>query len=157
MITIREYRPDDRNRTLRCIAALHDYERDIESTRAPGDSVAQQYLTYLLDQNAAKRGELFVALRDDTVVGFVNVWIDNDDDPASGEGVHGYCADIFVDATVRRSGVGRQLMKKVESYIHTLGVKTLICNVLSSNSVMRQALQKGGFSEYETTFRKILP
>jgi hypothetical protein len=76
----------DRNAIVAGIADLQDVERDISSTRRPGQEICEQYLAQLEASIARKRGAMFLARIDGTMAGFIACWIEQDDNVAENAG-----------------------------------------------------------------------
>lgn len=154
-MTVRTYQPADRFEVEACMVALQEYEKSLGADRKPGVEIAKTYVDHLLNEVSAKRGAIYVAQHKDQIVGFVSVWIDQDDELiAKGETQFVYCSDVIVLEGFRQQGIGRKLLAAVEAYAKERGVATIMCAVIVNNTIMRQGLSRAGLREYEVVYRK---
>lgn len=101
---------------------------------------------------------VFVAERDDgSVCGFVEAGTRPYADGCDASPV-GYVEAWWVDADMRRHGVGRALLLAAEEWARTKGYKEMASDALLDNTVSHQAHMRSGYEEVDRVvqFRKKL-
>src|SRR5215831_14608426 len=135
---IREYRPEDAEEVKACIVELQDFCKQIDSQIADGRTVADKYLSYLLEQCAAAEGQIFVVEHDHQVIGMICVLARVQSEAVDEEDYeYAYISDLVVLGSDRNKGVGRSLLKRAEEHARSKGAKLLRINVHEGNDVAR--------------------
>lgn len=93
---------------------------------------------------------VFVAVRDEHVLGFVTVVIS---EPKS----IGRIADLVVDAQERNQGIGRQLLNAALTYIKERGMSFAKIETLDVNPVGQALYPKLGFKEVARQIHYVMP
>jgi GNAT superfamily N-acetyltransferase len=146
---IREYEPGDARSLRQCVVALQEYERAIDPRRPHGEAMADAYCANLHHRCRTARGQILVAERDATVVGFVAVVAEEPftelDEPP---GTYALVTDLVVLDPHRSQGVGHQLLERAESYARQAGASELRIGVLAQNSRARSLYLAVGFQPH---------
>lgn len=154
---IREYRDTDARAVRDCIVDLQDFERRIDERLRPGESIADEYLRYMLDRCRETTGTILVAEIDGTVAGFVRILArvpyEGLDEPS---GDHALVADLAVREPYRRRGMGAALLGAAEEYALMRGASELRVGVLSANRGAAELYRRVGFAPYLETLSKKL-
>ena len=154
---IREYEPRDAAALRRCVVALQEHERAIDTRLPPGEAMADAYCANLHHRCRTARGQILVAERDATVVGFVAVLAEEPftelDEPS---GTYALVTDLVVLDPHRREGVGRQLLEGAEAYARRAGGVELRIGVLAQNAGARSLYLAMGFVSHLEIFAKRL-
>ena len=79
-IRIEPYRPQHFAAVVAFVAALQDYERADVPELKPGTEIGQSYTDLLMRTVAQRNGVMLMAMAAEQTVGFVCVWIDEEDD-----------------------------------------------------------------------------
>ncbi|MDO8422257.1 MAG: GNAT family N-acetyltransferase [Parvibaculum sp.] len=155
---IRDFDPArDRAAALSFIRGSQAYEHEIEPNRRLDDRVADDYLPVLLAEVAARRGRIFVAERDGSVIGWAA--ITQEQNPVfvvEAARSYGYITELFVTADARGSGVGQALMSACEAEARRCGLKQIVIGVLSANKRTADIYERAGFQPYTAELRKYL-
>jgi aminoglycoside 6'-N-acetyltransferase I len=102
---------------------------------------------------AANDAALLIAERDDgSTCGFVEVATRPYADGCSTSPV-GYIEAWFVDADMRRRGVGRALLDAAEDWARSLGLHEMASVALLDNEVSHEAHRRSGYIEVERAIR----
>lgn len=143
------------------MAELQDFERELESDRAPGAEMAAGHLCYLIACCARQQGRVLVAeSAAGVVLGFAVVMVEGCEE---GD-LHVRCefkrfgvvTDLCVRAASRRGGVARQLMAAAQAHCQDLGLKRLRVSTLAANRAARAFYSDIGFEPYEITYSRDL-
>ncbi|HYH84450.1 MAG TPA: GNAT family N-acetyltransferase [Pyrinomonadaceae bacterium] len=157
MISIREYRAEDRRQVEECFVELQEFERRIEPRRVEGRAVVEKYLRFMFDKCAQTEGTVFVLEDDGRVVGFVSVWAKlKVNGLVNEEAEVAYVSDLFVNAAYRGRGLGRALLQRAEDYSVAKGATTLNIGVLAENTGARRLYNDFGFREDKVELTKPL-
>lgn len=107
----------------------------------------------LTDLRAAAAREpegIFVALKEDEVIGFITVTI-------SRQKSLGRIADMVVDARYRRQGIGSRLIERALQYMKEQGMRLAKIETLTNNEAGQAAYPKHGFVEVARQVHYIMP
>jgi GNAT superfamily N-acetyltransferase len=154
-ITIRALTDADIPGVCARIAEHQDYHRALEPQWPAGAAVADAYFAYLQAQCAAHLGQIFVAAEGDAIAGFVCVVADkrgSPDDPAR----HAFVHDLYVAHEFRRRGIGKQLMRTVETFALSHGVTEVRLTALEGNQDAHDLYGTLGFRGYARVLIKTL-
>ena len=145
-VQIREYRPEDAAQVEECFVELQEYERGVEPLRAEGRKVAGPYLEFMFRRATERSGRVFVADAGGRVVGFVCVWLRNQEDELiNAPGEYAYVSDLIVTAEFRGRRLGYELLRAAEDFARAGGLPRLKLGVLARNTVARRLYENFGF------------
>lgn len=148
MILIREYRAEDYEQVSACFIELQEHERAIDEHIAEGARVVKKYLDYMFSRCEETGGKVFVAERDESVIGFVSVWTKiRMKAIEESEYEYAYVSDLVVSKEHRGLGAGKALLQRAEEYARLEGAKILRIGVLTKNEVARNLYNELGFEE----------
>ena len=155
---IRPYRADtDYQLVKRCAIALQDFERKIDPRMPIGESIADEYMTAMLDECEKYSGQIFVAVHDDEIFGYITIHTKHvSDDIDDGPREYGFISDVFVSEEVRGQGVGKMLLEHAQNYAKLKQTKEIMIGVLAANQVAKSLYLQSGFEEFAITLEKKL-
>ena len=157
MNLIREYRPEDAERTRACIIELQDFCKQIDAHIAAGNAVVDKYFAYLLKQCAETEGKIYLAESDHQVIGMVCIFARVQSDAADEEDYeYAHISDLVVLASHRNQGIGRSLIRRAEEHARSQGAKILRIGVQAANAVARDLYLGYGFKEKAVMMQKEL-
>ena len=136
----RLYRDSDWPALLRMTATLLHEEHP--------DDLADGMRSFLRRDDAA----LFVAEQDGNVVGYIQVAERRYADGCSTSPV-GFIEEWFVEAAVRRRGIGQQLVAAAEQWARSRGISEMASDSLLDNTTSHRAHAKAGYKEVERAVR----
>ena len=146
-MTVREAAASD-------VAAIRDVARSSWETDYPAilgeevvaEGIAEWYGTDSIREALDGSGtRLFVAVEDDSVVGFVHAVVDSDE---------GHVLRLYVDPEFRRRGIGGRLLARAREELFESGVDTIYALALADNDRGTAFYRDHGFEtvdENETT------
>lgn len=142
------------------MAILQDHERSLSADRPPGNEVAAGHFKYLLSACAESAGQVFVALQDQQVWGFLVVITESE----ALADLHlyptyktfGVVTDLCVAAEARGQGIAAQLMTAAEDHCRGLGLARILVSALADNQLARDCYVRQGYQLTEVTFSKDL-
>ncbi|MGF1482245.1 MAG: GNAT family N-acetyltransferase [Cyanophyceae cyanobacterium] len=144
-VLIRIYEPPDRPAVLALHEELQAYERPLRVSRSAKPDVSNAYIREFEEQLADPDcdASLFVAEKDDTIVGFAFCVAEEDilDDPPE----QIYLQDLTVTKTARSAGVGRSLVEAVRRFARQRGISRINLMVLATNKDALAAYRAMGF------------
>lgn len=155
-----EYDPGHKAAVVELLARLQDCERTLSDDRPPGEAMAPGHFDYLLDLCAARSGKVFLAVSEGSVIGFVTVFLESEDD----DDLHlfpeyrryGWISDLIVEEGHRGSGAASRLLAHAESHCSAMGVHHIKLAALQNNARARRFYENRGYAEYEVIYRKRL-
>ncbi len=157
MISVRPAVGEDDANLRRAIVELQEHERQISTTRLPGEQIADRYLAWLHAQVAVD-GAILIAECDGDFAGFVACRIRAEDYPAETPASNrfGYISDICVMPPWRGRGIAGRLLAAAERHLARSGIDRLRIVSLANNAAARAAYARSGFAPYEISFEKPL-
>ncbi len=133
-MTIRRMRPEDVDAVARLWEALVAYHRQLDTSLPPAaPQGARRYARRLLDRIDDPMSRVLVADVDGTVVGYVLGVIVDLTPEMFMQDASGFLADIYVDESYRRSGVGRALVTELVDWFRQKGVHYFEWHVAARN------------------------
>ena len=137
---------------------MQECERHLQSTRLPGEQIADAYLTWM-ERQVGKDGVLLVAEIEGAFVGFVVGWIEQDDNVAetTDSNRFGYISDICVMPPYRGRRIAGQLLDGLERHLARTGIRRIRIGSLAANRSARTSYERAGFAPYEIVYEKIIP
>lgn len=151
MITITEYTPADRGDTEKLIAELQDNLNVLEPEIIVAGEVAPVYVTYLLGENAKKRGAVFIAKKENEAIGLAAMRVEKDQDEQI---EYLFVSDLVVTKSERGSGIGTELLQRAEQYAKEIGMHHMKINSLIKNPGAQNLYKKLGFRDYAVIMYK---
>src|SRR6266550_423633 len=106
-----------------------------------------------------RNGVMLMATAAEQTVGFVCVWIDEEDDMLlrNEQRQHALVSDIFVSEAWRRRGVARTLLRAAESEMRKRGCRRIRIRSKAANVAALGCYEAAGYRPYEVTFWKPIP
>lgn len=156
MFTIRPYQPEDRQQVESRFAEMLNYERVLDKHTVQGESVAADYMDWLLAECAQKQGMIYVAEAQGNVVGFVTLYVVHEFDITTAFNEYVYISDFGVSATHRGQGIGSALLAQAEAYAREIGQKMLKLDVLTNNDNALSVYRRFGLQPYVMSMLKEL-
>jgi ribosomal protein S18 acetylase RimI-like enzyme len=120
------------------------YEFDRQRFMAPGRSAEEGYAWFLGTQLESDGAVIFVAHRDETILGYVYVGIE----PTSWKELRdecGYVHDILVTPEARRSGVASALMNAAFDWLKSRHMPRVVLSTAAANEAAQQLFDQLGF------------
>lgn len=156
--TIRDARwPEDGAAAVSFINGLQAYEHRFESNRRIDPQVGTDYFRELMTRVVDNQGRVFIAEQNGAAVGWAVFLIEQDAlYIVRAERRAGYIAELFVQESARRSGVGTALIGTCEAHARASGLTVLMIGVLSQNVHARAVYLAAGFTPYSEQLRKRL-
>ena len=140
-----------------CVVELQEFERRIDDRLRPGESMATEYLSHMLDRCESCAGTILVAEADGVLAGFVTILtrvpFESLDDPP---GHYALISDLVVRERFRGRGLGTELLRDAEHYAVTAGARELRVGVLSENRAAAGLYRRAGFRPYLQTLAKCI-
>lgn len=148
MVMIRELRDADGDAFRELVLRLHETLRPLDPDLAPGESIIERYLEWMIGQVAASGGSVFVADEAGTLVGYVIVLGHvPPGEPDEVEEPHAIVLELFVEETRRRDRVGAMLMDRAEDHARSVGASKIRLRVLARNAAAADFYDRLGYSE----------
>jgi ribosomal protein S18 acetylase RimI-like enzyme len=151
-LKIREYKPSDRPRIVRCIEELQDYLVNVDelkfTRRMP--EYGEHFTEKLLQEVRDKNGRIYVAENKNKIVGFIAGIVYEWSTEVLLECIplkSGRILELFVDSKHRRRGIGKMLMRKIEEYFRMSGCNVFRVEVFKPNTEAYQFYQVLGYQD----------
>ncbi len=156
MFRIEPFRPTDLPAVIAFVAAIQEHERAGVSELKAGSEIGPRYAELLLRTVAEQNGLILLVKFGERSIGFSCAWVDEDDDMLLREDVrcHAYISDIFVEVGWRRKGVGRMLLKAIETHMGQRGCRRARVCSKAANLAALKFYEAAGYRPYEVTFSK---
>ena len=158
-VVIRPVIPADLSDLRLAMVELQEHERRLdETTRLPGEQIADSYLERLQREAAEKHGAIFVAACDGVFAGFAVGWIiERDHIPESADSNRfGYLSDICVMPAYRRRRIAQRLLAALEQHFASAGITRFRLFTLAANATARATYESAGFAAYEILYEKLV-
>jgi GNAT superfamily N-acetyltransferase len=153
-----QYSEPYRNDLNQLMELLQDYEKTLSDDRALGFEVARDFFDYMLKECRDNDGEIYVAIEESTVLGFVSVYIEREDDVdchlLEEYKTCGVIADLAVFRKYRNQGVAAALLEQAEQHCKSRSLNRVKISCLAQNHAAESLYHKFGFSDHEITFEK---
>lgn len=119
------------------------------------NDITDEAITKLANEHLSGKEFIFLFIRDDVVIGFINTSIRNDYVPGgTGDGVP-YIEGIYVCKTYRRNQVAIQLVDYASSFFKSRGFTEIASDSLIDNEVSQFWHKAIGFHEVERSVHYI--
>ena len=150
--------PQDEAAMLQFINELQRFERAIEENRRVDASVAQEFLSVLLERVKNNHGCIRLAEDDHgQPIGWA-VALEDEDEVyvVAGERRFGYISELHVIESWRGRGVGRALMSACEAWARDRGLATMFIAGLAENRRALDVYRASGYAPHAAFLRKYL-
>ena len=156
-VIVRPYTQQDFDQIVQCVFALQEYERGMDDWMETGEKIAIPYTQALLSE--MEKGELllFVAELNNQIIGFITVYPSVESDELDEiPHTYAYISDLVVLDKHRGSGMGKQLLQYVETYLREAGAGVVRIKVLAVNERAAEVYRKAGYTDRLITLEKRL-
>ena len=158
-ITIRSIQEDNIDFVVQGIMAIQEHECALHDTRKdPDKNLCRQYFETVLNNSEQKQGDIFVICENDTPVGFIAFWINEDTVllETDSSNRYGYISDIFVLEQKRKNGYANQLLNAAQEHFSKKSIQRIRICALAANTLAKSAYINAGFEPYEILFEKVV-
>ena len=153
-----QYSESYRNALIQLMELLQDYEKTLSDDRAIGIEVARNHFDYMLKKCSESNGEIYVAINESTVLGFISVYLEQEGDGdchlLEGYRNYGVIADLAVFNEYRNQGVAATLLKKAEQHCKLQNINRIKISFLAQNHTAESLYRKIGYDSHEITYKK---
>ncbi len=148
MVTLREYKPEDRPVLEAHIVEFQEHERKKEPEYSPGVEIAPAYVDFLLSKCENEKGKILLAEEDGQVIGYTCFC-----DEAKALTLKNDCliTDVYLAPAHRGRGIGRTFLEAAERFARERGHTRMSLNVLARNPEGQAMYRKCGFRDFEVT------
>lgn len=157
---IREMIPEDRNEIDEMQFELQKFFSEIDQTRESSSyqsiNDAHYYMQKMIDDTKSMNGKVFVAEKNNVVVGFIQGVIiehkkgeDKIYDLSHNPSKEGWIGLLYVKPDYRGSGIGQELLDKMKDYFIVQGCTCIKLLVLSDNAKAMGFYKKSGFIAHD--------
>ena len=157
-MNIVQYSEPYRNALTQLMALLQDYEKTLSDDRALGIEAARNHFDYMLKECRDSDGEIYVAIDDSIVLGFVSVYIEQEDDGdchlLEKYKSYGVIADLAVFKEYRNQGVAAALLGQAEQHCKSRNLNRIKISFLAQNYTAESLYRNFGFESHEITYEK---
>jgi len=147
----------DKAAALAFILGSQEFEHEFEPDRRLDPAVAEEHFAALTARATTNQGRLFVAEQEGRIIGWAAFLVEHK--PVfvvETERVHGYIAELFVEAGARGSGAGRALIATCEDEARRLGLGQIMIGLLTQNRRAAEIYARAGYGPYASELRKYL-
>lgn len=160
-MNIREYTIEDKEAIISAQYRFQGYLAEIDDLKLlrcnPG--YGEAYTEDLLKKVTERGGKIFVAEEGEKIVGFVaGVFDEQSDLDKLGHKVmkYGDILDLFVEEEFRGTGIGKELMNKMEDYFRSQKCDVVVIEVFGPNNKAHQFYEQLGYADRDYRVQKIL-
>ena len=157
---IREMIPEDRNEINEMQFELQRFFSEIDQTRESllyqSINDAHHYMQKMIDDTKSMNGKIFVAEKNNIVVGFIQGVIiehkkgeDKIYDLSHNPSKEGWIGLLYVKPDYRGNGIGQELLGKMKDYFIVQGCTCIKLLVLSDNANAMGFYKKSGFIAHD--------
>jgi GNAT superfamily N-acetyltransferase len=149
--------PADEAAAVSFIDGLQKFEYRFERNRRIDPQVGADYFRELMKRVAENHGRVLIAEQSGKAIGWAVFLIEQEAIYVIESERHpGYIAELFVDESARRAGVGKALIAACEAHALAIGLKVLMIGVLPANGRARSVYLTAGFRPASEQLRKYL-
>ncbi len=116
-------------------------------------NAADKYKEFLQEHFKLKKGTVFLAEVDDTIVGFTLVIV-KDEIPIFEIKKIGYVSDLFVKEKFRKLGISSKLRDEAITWFKKKGLKHMSIGLYNDNKFARSVYKRWGFFDYKIEMRR---
>lgn len=158
MIAVRRFAETDAEAVIELVRQLQIHEaRYFDRMKSP-DDIGPWYLREMQEACARHAGDILVAETVGRVLGYAVLLTEMTSSKHPDEVLYRYAlvADLAVEQTVRRQGIGQHLLSECERLARAAGVPWLRIGALAGNTTAIGAYEKFGFGKLLVTMEKPL-
>lgn len=157
-VTVRDFIEADTEAVIELVRQLQVHEADYFDRMKPPGDIGPGYLRAMHDACAEHDGAILVAESDGRVLGYAVLLTQMSSSGEPDEVLYRYArvADLAVERTARRQGIGRNLLSECERRARLAGVPWLRISALAGNAGAIAAYEKFGFGKLLVTMEKPL-
>lgn len=153
-----KYSESYRNPLTQLMELLQDYEKTLSDDRALGIEAARNHFDYMLNKCRGSDGEIYVAIDDCIVLGFVLFYIEQEDDGnchlLDKYKNYGVIAGLAVFKEYRNKGVAASLLEQAEKHCKLRNLNRVKISFLAQNHTAESLYRNFGFELHEITYEK---
>lgn len=158
---IREYIIKDNEKLIAALYRFQGYLAELDPLKRVQcqSGFGEVYVDDLLKKISKNNGKILIVEEDGGVIGFASGYIEEISEqerlgyiPV----ISGYIPDIYLDPEYRGTGIGAQLMEKMEQYFKEKGCNLVSFKVLKSNEVAHEFYKKLGYEDREYIMEKMI-
>lgn len=160
-MVIRNYTTEDKDALISALYQFQTYLAELDPLKRiqcqPG--FGEAYLEDVLKKVAQHQGTILVVEENKKVIGFATGYIEElskYEQLAHIPIVSGYIPDVYVDPEFRGSGIGKQLMEKMEQYFKEKKCTMISFRVLRSNETAHEFYKTLGYEDREYIMEKMI-
>lgn len=158
---IREYKKEDLPKIYSLMKEFQDYLVTIDSLKQiiPFVDGGKEYTDLCLEQVKNEDGKIFVAVDGNEVIGFTAGVVepsDRRDIINEGKSKFGRIIELFLAENKRKSGMGKNLISKIEEYLKGKGCQVIRLEVLTSNKNAYEVYKHLGYIDRTIDLIKII-
>ena len=151
-MTIREYTPADKTQLMSLTSEFCAYLESIDPMGRTQfmKNNEEYFVDRFVNEAQKKRGKVFVAEEDGTVIGFTSGYIEEQSKEELKEekkATPGVINELFITTEKRKSGVGTQLLEGIENHLKQQGCTFVRLEVFGPNEMAREFYKKHGYQE----------
>lgn len=160
-MNIREYTTEDKEKLIAVLYRFQEYLVELDSLKRiqcqPG--FGEVYVGDLLEKVGKNSGKILIVEEDSRIIGFASGYIEEISEqerlgyiPI----ISGYIPDVYLDPEYRGSGIGKQLMEKMEQYFKEKNCNLVSFRVLQSNEGAHEFYKTLGYADREYIMEKMI-
>jgi GNAT superfamily N-acetyltransferase len=155
---VRSFTETDAEAVIELVRQLQTHEAQYFDRMKPPGDIGIWYVREMQDACAAHAGAFLVAEADGRVIGYAVLLMEMTSSEHPDEVLYRYAlvADLAVERTMRRQGVGQHLLSECERLARVAGVPWLRIAALAGNAAALGAYEKFGFGKLLVTMEKPL-
>jgi ribosomal protein S18 acetylase RimI-like enzyme len=150
---IYEYQSADEAEIIDCLMELQSAESKIESIRISNRNIAEMYFNEVQHKINNNSGKIFVSKRDNEIAGVLIVDIE-ENEIYEKQGKHILIVDIVVKSNFRNRGIGKELMKKAETFALENNVSEIRLYTLMKNKAALNLYRNCGYQDFGIALTK---
>ena len=131
---------------------------DIDKYNIITDEYREKYFNKTIEEVNKYEGKIFLALKDNIVVGLIVGLINNEEESTYEFKApkRGRISELIVSKEYRKYGVGQKLMDHMEEYFKSVNCKAILLDVFSFNENAKNFYMKNGYyNRVEEMMKKI--
>ena len=131
---------------------------DIDKYNIITDEYRDKYFDKTINDVNKYEGKIFLAIKDNIVVGLIVGLINNEEESTYEFSVpkRGRVTELIVKEEYRKYGIGQKLMKHIEEYFKSVNCEGILLDVFSFNESAKEFYKKNGYyNRVEEMMKKI--
>ncbi len=150
---INEYQSSDVVKIIDCLEELLSAESMIEPIRISNRNIAEKYFNEVQLKINNNSGKIFVSSKDNEITGVLIVAIE-ENEVNEQQGKHILIVDIVVKSDFRNQGIGKQLMKKAETFALENNMSEVRLYTLMKNKAALNLYRHCGYQDFGIALTK---